>query len=520
MNSRRMKSGVATELHGWARKTALAAALLGLVCLVMQAPAAQAKSDNPLQAMQQKITDFTLDNGMQFIIVERHDAPVASFFIHVDAGSVNEHWGITGMAHMFEHMAFKGTETIGTTDFAAEQRALDAVDAAFDAWRAERTRPNADPAKVAKLEEAFKAAQVDAGSFVVQNEYMEIYNKAGESGLNAFTSYDLTGYVISLPSNKTELWFAMESERFLHPVLREFFKERDVVKEERRMRVDNRPDGRLFEDILATAFRAHPYGSPTIGYYSDLDSFTRDEAKEFFNTYYTASNMVVAIVGDVNPADARRWAEEYFGRLPKRPKPGPVESREVEPLGEHRIVHVTPSQPVIAMAWLGTSFSDPDNTAMEVLSQVLSRGRTSRIYRTLVEEKKLALAAGAFTGLPGDKYPGLFLIYAVNNVNVDTATLEAEIDAIILDIQENGITQEELDRIKTSSYAGFVRGLQSSMGLAQQLTTYQIQTGSWKNLFSALDDINAVTVQDVQAAATKYLKKQRRVVGIMETEKK
>jgi len=245
-----------------------------------------------------------------------------SFFTHVDAGSVQDPMGKTGLAHMFEHMAFKGTDKIGTKNYAAEKAALAKVETAYAAYLAERDKTiGRDENKLKELEKAWKDAIAEADKYVKPNEFGEIVEREGGEGMNANTSDDETNYYFSFPSNRLELWAYLESERFLHPVMREFYKERDVVQEERRMRTDSSPIGRLIEQFITASFQAHPYHRPTVGWMSDLNSFSATDAQMFFDQYYIPSNMVVAVVGDVKASETIPLVEEYFGRLPTKPPP-------------------------------------------------------------------------------------------------------------------------------------------------------------------------------------------------------
>src|SRR5215469_13325017 len=285
-----------------------------LVFLFFVGLAAQAQD---IASFEKRITVKKLANGLTVVIMERPEAPVFSFNTHVDAGSVQEVQGITGLAHMFEHMAFKGTDKIGTTDYPAEKKALAEVERTYAAYQNENLKENGrDPKKVAELEAAWKDAIQKADQFVVVNEFGEIVESQGGVGLNAGTDLDETNYEYSLPENRLELWAYLESERFLHPVMREFYKERDVVMEERRMRTDSSPSGRLVEQFLAAAFIAHPYGRPTLGWPSDLRAFSATDALNFFHEYYIPSNMTIAVVGDVKASQAIPIIEKYFGRLP------------------------------------------------------------------------------------------------------------------------------------------------------------------------------------------------------------
>lgn len=472
-----------------------------------------------LSQFEEKVTEFTLDNGLHFIIVERHEAPVISFFTYADVGGADEVKGITGIAHMFEHMAFKGTTTIGTKDLQAELDAMRTVDLAYaDLKKEQRKGEMADATQLSELEAAFGAAIKAAGEHVENGEFEKVIDQAGGTGLNATTSSDATRYFYSLPANKIELWFSLEADRFLNPVLREFYTERDVVMEERRMRTESSPLGRLLEEFLTAAFKAHPYGEPVVGHMSDLQSFTREEAQAFFEKYYGASNLTIAIVGSVNPDQAKELAETYFGRLPMTEKPDPVETIEPPQIAERRIVVEEQSQPFLLIGYHKGSFLDPDDAAFNVLSDILGRGRTSRLYKRLVEEEKMALQASVINNFPGNKYPNLFISFTVPTQGHSAEDVEGVVYEILEQVKEEGVTSEELDRAKTRARASLVRQLQSNTGIAGQMTFYQAVTGDWRNLFHRLDQIEAVTNEDIMRIAQETFTKKNRTVALIKTE--
>ena len=490
----------------------------GLLLLLVLALGRPAAAQDLLQQFEPKVTEFTLDNGLTFLVVERHEAPVVSFFTYADVGGADEVKGITGMAHMFEHMAFKGTTTIGSKDLEAELAAMDEVERLYLELKAEQRKgARADANRLAALETAFEEAQENARSLVENGEFEKVIERAGGTGLNATTSSDATRYFYSLPANKTELWFSLEADRFLNPVLREFYTERDVVMEERRMRTESSPVGRLLEEFLAAAFKSHPYGEPVVGHMSDLQSFTRSEAEDFFRTYYGASNLTIAVVGDVDPDEIRDLAETYFGRLPAGRKPDPVETVEPAQLGERRVVIEEQTQPFVLVGYHKGSVNHPDDAVFEVLADILSQGRTSRIYRQLVEQDQLALQAGGFNNFPGSKYPNLFVFYAVPNQGHTPQENEEAIYAIIDDIRENGVTPEELERAKTRARAALIRQLQSNTGIAGQMTFYEVVTGDWRNLFRRLDQIEAVTDADLRRVAQETFRRSNRTVALIQT---
>ncbi len=487
--------------------------ILAVLVGVAQAPSRA----QDLDSFRDDVTAFTLDNGLRFIVVVRPDAPVVSFHTYADVGGVDELKGITGIAHMFEHMAFKGTSDIGSSDITAERAAMDHVDEVYARLRAEQhKRTNADSERMAQLAVEFESAKEAAQEFT-RGDFDEAITRNGGVGLNASTSADATRYFYSLPANKIELWFSLESARFFDPVLREFYVERDVVMEERRMRTESNPVGRLIEEWIGAAFKSHPYGEPVVGHMSDLQTFTREEAQDFFTKYYGASNLTIAIVGSVDPAQVRDLARTYFGRLPDRPKPDPVETVEPPQIGERRVIVTEESQPFVIVGYHKESFLGPDDAAYTVLSSILGDGRTSRIYRQLVEEEQMALAAASINNFPGNKYPNLFALFAVPNQGRTVEENEAAIFGILDAVKTGGVTDEELDRAKANAKATLLRSLESNGGLAGQLAFYSAVTGNWENLFNRLEDIQAVSNDDVIRIANKTFTTANRTVAMIRT---
>jgi len=471
-----------------------------------------------LAAFEKRMTEFTLDNGLKFLVLERHEAPVISFHTYADVGAVDEVKGITGLAHLFEHMAFKGTKTVGTKDYEAEATAMAKIDELFLAMKMERRKgEQADKVRLEQLQNQFKEAQEETQEYLVHDEYEEAFSREGSSGFNAYTGQDATQYIVSLPSNKIELWMSMESDRFGNPVLREFYKEKDVVMEERRLGTESQPVGRLLEEFLAIAYKAHPYGEPIVGHMSDLETLTRSEAEAFFKKHYLPSNLTVAIVGDVNPQEVREVAQRYFNRIPSGPKPDPVETVEPPQLGQRRVTVQDPAQPFVLIGYHKPSINHPDNAVFDAITEIVGIGRTSRLYKSLVKEKKIAVAASGFPGMPGNKYPSLFLFYAVPARGRTNQECEEAIYAEIDKLKNEPVLPEELEKAKTRSRASLIRQLASSSGLASLLTFYEVVTGDWRNLFKQLDDIDRVTAEDIQRVAKKYFTTKNQTVGIIDT---
>jgi len=471
-----------------------------------------------LAEFEKRMTEFTLANGLKFLVLERHEVPVVSFHTYADVGSVDEVKGITGLAHLFEHMAFRGTKTIGTKDYQAEAKAMAKMDELFEAMKAERRKGDqADKARLEQLEKQFKEAEQEAQKYIVNDETLA---RAGGEGLNASTSEDATQYIVSLPSNKVELWALLESDRFRNPVLREFYKEKDVVMEERRME-ENNPQFRLFEEFAAIAYKAHPYGEPVLGHMSDLQTLTRGEAEAFFKKYYSPSNLTIAIVGDVNPQEIKKLAEKYFSHIPSGLKPEPVETEEPPQRGERRVTVEDQSQPLIAIGYHKPGINHPDNSVFDALTDIMSAGRTSRLYKSLVKEKKIATSVYIdinFVEQRGwNKYPGLFIFSAVPAKGHTSQECEDAIYAEIEKIKTEPVVPEELKKAKTRTRANLIRGLASNDSLAEQLTFYEVITGDWRNLFKQLDKIEQVTADDIQRVAKEYFTSKNRTVGVIET---
>jgi len=471
-----------------------------------------------LASFEKRITVKKLDNGLTVVICERPEAPVFSFFTHVDAGSVQDPMGKTGLAHMFEHMAFKGTDKIGTTDYADEKPALAKVETAYAAYIEERDKGvDRDEQKVKQLEQAWKDATAAAQRYVKPNEFPQILEANGVEGMNAFTNLDETAYHYSLPENRLELWAYLESERFMHPVMREFYKERNVVIEERRMRTDSNPIGRLLEQFVTAAYQAHPYHRPTIGWMSDLNSFSATDAQKFFDEYYIPSNMVVTVVGDVKAAQAMPIIEKYFGRIPSHEKPDERTTTEPPQNSERRVVLHDQSQPVYLEGYHRPDYRSKDDAVYDSIADLMSNGRTSRLYRALVRDKKIASDSAGFTGMPGIKYPHLFAFYAIPLPGHKPEEMADAIHAEIEKLKTQDISDEELKMIKTRAKANLIRGLGSNEGLAYQLALYQARYDDWRELFRSVDRIDAVTKADIRRVANQTFVETNRTVGIIET---
>lgn len=487
----------------------------GAVGLDAPFPGAIAASENSIQPyldrVANNISEFTLKNGMKFIVLERHQAPVVSMMLYAKVGAVNEEDGQTGVAHYLEHLAFKGTTKIGTTDYFAEAPLLQEMDAVFDQlMTAEKA---GDEPQVAALRSQFDALQAQASKYVEQNKFGQIIEQSGGRGLNATTSADATRYFYSLPSNKLELWMSLESARFLDPVFREFYKEKEVILEERRMRVDNSPIGKIVEKFLEVAFEQHPYRRPVIGYQEDLRTATRQEVAEFFNAYYGPSNLIAAVVGDVDPANVKALAEAYFGRYQARSLPPEVTVQEPPQIEAKSFELTLPSQPWYLEGFHRPGINHPDHVVYSMIESILVGGRTARMYQDMVEQFQVALNIGSANGFPGDRYDNILLLYGLTAPGHTVEEMAERIDVLLTQLKEETVAAEELQRVKTQARASMLRSLDSNSGMASLLTEYEAKTGDWRNIFDQLKAIEAVTAEDVQRVARDTFVPNNRTVG-------
>ncbi len=493
---------------------ALTGILSGIIVLSGPWSPLQART---IDAIQQNVTEFTLDNGLHFIITERDIAPVASFVTHVRVGSVNEQVGQTGLTHVFEHMAFQGSTTIGTTNWEEEQVVLEKMDKAYRSWLLESRSPDPDREKLQALWSEFETWQEKAGEYVVNNEFSQIVEREGAVGLNAFVSADETAFYYSLPQNKAELWFALEADRFMNPVMREFYTEKDVIMEERRDMVDNSPFGRLIEEFISVAFSAFPYKHHPIGWPSDIEAVTIRDALDFYERHYVPPNITISIAGDVDPEQMREYAETYFGPMPAGDPPPRILTIEPEQRGERRFVIEEESQPILLIGYHSVDMNHPDAVVVDILSGILFQGRTSRLHRRLVTGEQKALQIGGFNGFPGSHYPGLFLIYAIPNRGVDLSEIEHAVYEELDRIRKGDLTEQEIERVRTNARASVIRSLASNQGMALNFAQAHSMRGSWQTVFSDLNEMEKVTVDDLQRVVDDLFREQMRTVGSIQT---
>jgi predicted Zn-dependent peptidase len=465
--------------------------------------------------LEEKVIEHSLKNGMKLLMVERHTSPTVSAWIRFRVGSVDERSDERGLAHLLEHMLFKGTTTLGTKDYAAEKPILDRIEQTAQLLMAEKARrEKADQARIAELEKQLAGLEADASKYVIKDEFFELYSKNGGTGYNAFTSRDGTTYLISLPSNKLELWAAIESDRMQNPVLREFYSERSVVMEERRRSTDADPESKLWETFVAASFLAHPYGQPTIGWMSEIENLSRTKAERFYHAYYGPQSAIVAIVGDINPAATIQLVERYFGAIPASGKPAPVTVEEPRQAGERRIEMVAESEPTLIIGFHKPAINAPDDYVLDVISMILGNGRTSRFHKGLVIEKQLATDVGVFDA-PGSRYPGLFVINATPRAPHAVAEVESSVLAELERLKDEPVAERDLQRILNKIEYEESRRMGTNGGLARNLTEYEATAGNWRYMIEYRSKVASVTAADIQRVARQYFTRENRMVGFI-----
>jgi predicted Zn-dependent peptidase len=473
-----------------------------------------------------EVQELTLGNGMRFLLFEHHESPTvaAGWLAHV--GSVNEREGITGISHFFEHMMFKGTKTIGTKDIEADLRIIEEQEKVREEMRREMEimreklrrgeiddlqKPESWTPRYRELDKRFDELVVKQREIIIKDQMDQIYTKNGGENLNAGTTEDLTLYFVRLPSNRLELWAWLESDRLLNPVFREFYSERDVVFEERRMRTESTPLGKYDEAFNALFWEAHPYKWPVVGWPSDIPAFTKADADDYFATYYAPNNLTGVIVGDFKVPELKPLLERYFGRIPRgRKDPPPVVTMEPKQLGEKRYRAEAETSPTVRVWWHGLPFAHKDRTGLDLLSDVLS-GRTGRLYKGLVTGKQVANEVSASVDLK--KYDGIFEVECVVKDGKDPAAAEAAIFDEIDKLRSEAVGAEELQKIKNQGKANAYRRLSSPFSIAIQLMFYE-GLGDWHYINTYADEVERTTAADLQRVAQKHLTPENRSVGV------
>ena len=478
------------------------------------------------QAQEVPVIEHELENGMKVLMVPRPGDPnIAAGWI-ARVGSVYERPGITGVAHLFEHMMFKGTRTIGTEDITEDLAIIQQLDAIKTELAVEEAQllvahrlgqtdePNNPEARSPRHRELlvqFDDLLARQQEIVVKEDFSRIYTEQGASGMNAGTSHDFTVYFINVPANKLELWFWMESDRLLNPVFREFYSERDVVHEERRLRTDSTPTGKFQEQFDAMFWGSSPYSWPVVGWPSDLEGMTREEALAFFDVYYAPNNIAAALVGDFAPEYAAALAERYFGRIPRGERP-PLEprTREMPQLAEKRMAAYADTNPQVAIRYHSVPDGHLDEPALVVLGQLLN-GRTGRLYRALVEDQQVATNASG--GQSGFKFEGMFEVRGTARQGRTPEEVEQAIEAELERLRTEPVGERELQKVKNQNAASTFRDLEGNFQLMVQLLIRENNRG-WETINTDPALYEAVTADDIRRVANEYFTQENRAVAV------
>jgi predicted Zn-dependent peptidase len=464
----------------------------------------------------QRIQRVTLKNGLRLLMLERHHSPTVSLYIRYRAGAVDEVDGKTGTAHLLEHMMFKGTKTIGSRNYRQEEKIIRQIEKIGTVLDREKAKgKTADQTILAHLNNQLSALQTKQRRLVISNEIDRLYTENGAVGLNASTGHDLITYQVSIPANRIELWARIESDRMVNPVFREFYTERDVIMEERRQRAESDPDGKLLEAYLATAFTSHPYRRPVLGWPSDMKYLDMANMRNFYKKTHVPNNMVVAIVGDIRQLEVRRIVEKYFGPVPPQELSCALITEEPLQSGERRVDLIYAAEPHMIMGYHKPPAPDHVDYTFDVIESILTKGRTSRLFKSLVDEKHIAENIEAANGLPGGRYPNQFVIFATPRHPHDCSELEQAIGEEIEKLKTDPVPLSELEKVKNQIRADFIRGLNSNTGLASMISYYEALLGDYRYLTDYTDKIDRITPEDVLHAAKTYLTKGNRTIATL-----
>ena len=481
------------------------ASLTVLVFVGVKPLFAEQDSGAALERAAEKVVFKKLSNGIRVVLYERDMAPVFTGAVTVLVGGVDELPGTTGISHMFEHMAFKGSHTVGTKSYSKEAPLLERL----EELRNEELQGKDVSAEIADVESRLSEIW-NIGEFTKE------IDKRGGTGLNAYTSRDLTQYYVNLPSGSFDFWCWIEGDRMLNPVMRQFYKERAVVREERRQRTDDNPGGRLYERFFQVAYLEHPYRLPTVGYDSDLKRLTAAATEDFRKEYYTAENIVVSLVGDLDPESVLPKLERCFGEIPRADQPARrTRVIEPEPSGPREFVETFPASPQLIVGYPKPNYPDPDDVPLSVFWDLLVGRKTAPLYKELVEDKKVVVSIGHHEA-PGYRYPNYALIHATPRAPHSNDVVLKHIDRVMKRVLKNGFTERQLAVAKRSLAVQYLSHLTSNESLASDFGESEAIYGNWRASYDWYQQVMDVTLDDIMAVANKYVRSDRRTVGKLE----
>ncbi len=466
--------------------------------------AAGTASGQDVREMEKRVTDFTLANGLRFVVLERHEAPVVSFHTYVGGGSLDDPAGQTGLAYLLGRMAFKGSESVGTRNWTEEMKALEALDQARERMDAERNKGvRMNQEQFENLRTQWRLAVDAALRRGDAGEYSKILSENGASEARSKADWNALQLSYTLPSNRLELWFAMESQRLSHPVLREFDKERENLIEDRN-KAETNAQSRVLETLLETAFTAHPYRVPLAGWPSDLPELKRSEGDKFLEAHFVPGNIVVGIAGDVVPSEVKRLAAKYFDSMPARPMPPVLHTTEPPQIGPRTAVLELAAQVVCAIGYKRPDYYDRDDTALDVFLAILGSGKGGMLWRQLVEEKKIAVALQVGATYPDGHYPNLFVFLVAPSPGHTVDDIQKALDEVLGRLRTQKVGPGVLNDARTHTQAEVYRRLADNPTFAEMLAVYTFAYGDWRKLFTSTDDIAKVTEDDVLRVAQRY----------------
>jgi predicted Zn-dependent peptidase len=459
------------------------------------------------------VTYDTLPNGLRIIIVPDTNVAVVSCRLYYFVGSMYEGPGTTGLSHMYEHMMFKGTKRLGTSDYRSEVPIMKKIDSLENCITLRNNKNEfVNDSATTKIHEQVMQLLDKQRKFMKKDEIWELYQNNGGTQLNAWTADDMTAYIVTLPKNKIELFYWIESDRMKEPVLREFYSERDVVAEERRMRYDNRPIGTYWERLNALFYIAHPYRLPTIGWMSDIQSFTRQKMEDHVRRFYTPDNALLVLVGNIVPNDAVQNINRYFGKIPRASvAKQEVVTREPAPIGQTRFVMHAKAEPRIDMVFHTPGYPDSALYKLDIIEGIFS-GRSGRLFRRLVDKERLCTDAGAENN--SKLHNGEFIIWAELKNDTDPQKVENIIIDELKKVAVTRPTEKEIMRITNEIRMSFISGLKSLEGLSDRLAWFE-RLGSWRYLFDYPAMIASVKPDDIPKAVAQYLNPELATIGIL-----
>nr|MBP7323009.1 insulinase family protein [Deltaproteobacteria bacterium] len=507
-------------MHVW-KKQAASLSFFLLFLLGLLGPAVALEDTVKLN-----VKEFSLNNGMQFLVVERPVTPQIACRVSIRAGSALEEQGKTGIAHLIEHMMFKGTKNFGTTDPERDEALRKKIDDAYQVVAAERRKREPDKSLIDKKLAEMESLRTEVQQLYVPQAFSSQLGKNGAVGINAFTSHDETQYVMSIPSDMLEQWFSIVSEQLFEPAWREFYVEKEVVQREWAYRYINSPEGAAWLDLYATAYTAHPYRNPVIGWRSDMDAYSIADAVIYHAKHYNPTNAVCVLVGDLTVAEAKRLASIYFERYPAGQRSTELVTQEPEQEGPRRSVRYVKGAvtPLVRISYHGTRMGTKDFYALDALSMALSAGRSARMAQNLVNRGK---AIEAWAANPDGRYESMFILGGSPNERSSSAGKQLSTDAMkagylescealealllkeVEVLKNELISPRELERIKKLNQRDFLDSMRSNETLASRLATLEVEVG-WRYLDTYLAAMAAITPEDIRQAAQRYLDQENR----------